>query len=79
MDNFTHKAHKLKYREKLGYTKSPPPTHSIVPLFSPPIDTTDGAFLFASVDTAGREASSGDRYICALGDWVDGFVPCVER
>ena len=79
MDNFTHKAHKLKSHEKLGYTKSPPPTHSIVPLLAPFLDTTDGAFLFASVDTAGREASSGDRYIGVRSDSPDNFVPCVGR
>ena len=35
------------------------------PPLAPSLDKCGGAFLFASVDTAGREASRCDRYIGA--------------
>lgn len=46
---------------------------------SPRLPTSRNGAFFASVDTAEREANSGDRCIGAWGNRVYDFVPCVGR
>lgn len=56
-----HKAHKYEFHEKPGYTKSPLPTHSIVPPIAPsPYKQERGVFLRRSIRLNGKQTAAID-------------------